>query len=292
MIILNILVFSSYIYINFIFNHILLGISMKTELLKLIDLQDASYYVWKNKTKKKLIWFFLKYFSESDLKEYNEKNQIIKLDFLYSSSVIGCYTFCEYFEELIDNEQHLETFVKYLISYKKEHDLDFLGGQIPVEIDFDYEEIIKLKNMFVLGVRQYQVDSNFHNEFSYLHHFICQCSISDFLFIHHNILNNFKLMIDILDKNVSFNVSEDILSFGNKRNSVIKDLLYKFLIKFYIRLYNLDENNFKFKSNEMKFKKIKSFCDKKFKSDRMIDILDITRNEEIIKEYKKRKSME
>ena len=41
-------------------------------------------------------------------------------------------------------------------------------------------------------------------------------------------------MIDILDKNVSFNVSEDILSFGNKRNSVIKDLLYKFLIKFYI----------------------------------------------------------
>ena len=51
---------------------------MKTELLKLIDLQDASYYVWKNKTKKKLIWFFLKYFSESDLKEYNEKNQIIK----------------------------------------------------------------------------------------------------------------------------------------------------------------------------------------------------------------------
>ena len=136
--------------------------------------------------------------------------------------------------------------------------------------------------MFVLGVRQYQLDSNFHNEFSYLHHFICQCSISDFLFIHHNILNNFKLMIDILDKNVSFNVSEDILSFGNKRNSVIKDLLYKFLIKFYIRLYNLDENNFNLKSNEMKFKKIKSFCDKKFKSDRMIDILDITRNEEII----------
>ena len=43
-----------------------------------------------------------------------------------------------------------KVFVKYLISYKKEHDLDFLGGQIPVEIDFDYEEIIKLKNMFVL----------------------------------------------------------------------------------------------------------------------------------------------
>ncbi|EFU68735.1 hypothetical protein HMPREF9401_2340 [Aliarcobacter butzleri JV22] len=52
----------------------------------------------------------------------------------------------------------------------------------------------------------------------------------------------------------------------------------------------MDENNFRFKSSEMKFKKIKSFCDKKFKSDRMIDILDITRNEEIIKEYNERRN--
>lgn len=99
-------------------------------------------------------------------------------------------------------------------------------------------------------------------------------------------------MVDILDKNISFNVPKDSISFGNKKNPIIKDLLYKFLIKFYIRLYNLHENDYKSKSNEIKFKKIKSFCDKKFQSDRMIDILDITQNEEIAKEYKKRKGIE
>lgn len=57
------------------------------------------------------------------------------------------------------------------------------------------------------------------------------------------------------------------------------------MIKFYIRLYNLDENDYKSKSNEIKLKKIKSFCDKKFQSDRIIDILDITHREGIIKRY-------
>jgi hypothetical protein len=155
-----------------------------------------------------------------------------------------------------------------------------------------YDKIKKLKNDFTSGVRQSQVDTNLHKEFSYLSHFISKCSISDFLFIHHNILNNFKLMIDVLEKNTSFNVPKDKLSFGNKNNPIVKDLLYKFLIKFYIRLFNLDENDYKSKTNEIRFKKIKSFCDKKFKSDRMLDILNITQNEEIIKEYKKRKGIE
>ena len=161
-------------------------------------------------------------------------------------------------------------------------ELDLFDNKIPTYKDV--EDLKQLIKHYLVNKKEYDDIDMITDDLSKL--------ISDFLFIHHNILNNFKLMIDILDKNVSFNVSEDILSFGNKRNSVIKDLLYKFLIKFYIRLYNLDENNFKFKSNEMKFKKIKSFCDKKFKSDRMIDILDITRNEEIIKEYKKRNMIE
>lgn len=265
---------------------------MKKEILKLIDLQESSYYSWKNKTKKKLMWFLHKYFSESDLKEYNEKEHIVKLDFLYSSSVVGCYTFHSYFKELIENEQYLEVFINYLLAYKKEHDLAWLGGNIPVGIDFDYDRIVELKSIFTLGVRQSQVDTNFHKEFSWLSHFIGKCSISDFLFMHHNILNNFKLMIDILEKNISFNVPEDKLSFGNKDNPIVKDLLYKFLIKYYIRLYNLDESDYKSKTNERKFKKIKSFCDKKFKSDRMIDILDITQNDEIMKEYNKRKDIQ
>lgn len=236
---------------------------MKKELLELIDLKDASYYVWKNRTKKKLIEFFHKYFSASDLKQFNETGSISKLEYLNSSTTISIYSFYYFFQELIKNDQHLNSLVLYLINYKKTVDLEYNYNNDET-IEYDYFKLEKSKKEFIETLPKRQAEVNIYDNFDEFAEVISDITINEFLFIHYNLINNFKLMIELLDKNEFF--EKDI-------NKNVKDNLYRFLIKYYVTLFKLKEEKYIQKTNEATFKKIKKYCDKNFNSDKFVDIL-------------------
>lgn len=236
---------------------------MKKELLKLIDLKDASYYVWKNRTKKKLIQFFHKYFSANDIKEFNDTQKISKLEYLNSSTTISIYSFYYFFQELIKNEEHLNSLVLYFINYKKTIDYEnSLNNDNTIE--YDYFKLEKARKDFIQTLPQKQAELNIYDDFEEFSNTISDITINEFLFVHYNLSNNFKLMIELLDKNEFF--QKDI-------NKNVKDNLYKFLVRYYSILYRLDEKKFVQNSYEKTFLKIKKHCDKNFKSDKFIDIL-------------------
>ena len=236
---------------------------MKKELLELIDLKDASYYVWKNRTKKKLINFFHKYFSANDIKEFNDTQKISKLEYLNSSTTISIYSFYYFFQELIKNDNHLNSLVLYLINYKKtiDHENSFNQEE---KIEYDYFKLEKSRREFINTLPQRQAELNIYDNFDEFKETINDITINEFLFIHFNLSNNFKLMVELLDKNEFF--QKDI-------NKNVKDNLYRFLVKYYCVIFRLDERKFNQKDYEKTFFKIKKYCDKNFKSDKFVDIL-------------------
>ena len=236
---------------------------MKKELLELIDLKDASYYVWKNRTKKKLIQFFHKYFSANDLKQFNETQTISKLEYLNSSTTISIYSFYYFFQTLIKNENHLNSLVLYFINYKKEIDLQY-AYKINETTEYDYFKLESARKNFIETLPKQQEQMNIYDNFEQLAQTINDITVNEFLFIHYNLVNNFKLMIELLEKNEFFD--KDI-------NINIKDNLYLFLIKYYCTLYNINEKKYKSSTNELTFNKIKKYSDKNFDSDKFVDIL-------------------
>lgn len=236
---------------------------MKKELLELIDLKDASYYVWKNRTKKKLITFFHKYFSSNDIKEFNDTQKISKLEYLNSSTTISIYSFYYFFQELIKNDEHLNSLVLYFINYKKTIDYEYSLNE-NYTIEYDYFKLEKARKEFIQTLPQRQAEINIYDNFEEFSKTISDITINEFLFVHFNLANNFKLMIELLNKNEFFQ---------RQINKNVKDNLYRFLIRYYCILFRLDEKKYTQKDNEKTFLKIKKYCDKNFKSDKFVDIL-------------------
>ena len=187
------------------------------------------------------------------------------------------FHFTIFFINEIINEHYLDSLVRYFISYKKMADIKTLEGNGPVGIDYNYFKIQEFKNEFILMVPSYMRDHNIHDNFEEQQIKLSKINLNEFLFIHYNILNNFKLMQDLINRDEFFK---------EKINKEVVNNLYKFLIKYYILLFNLNKNDFKSRTLEGTFKKMKKYCDEKFKSDLLSDIRDITQKEELYSKYK------
>jgi len=268
---------------------------MKEELKKLLKIKDATYYFWRNKHKIKLIMFFQKYFSKDDLKELNKFElklkktssissdelkelgssiKIAKLDYLYNSSTISMFCIYHWFITEIKDRNALDNLISFLILWKKKSTKNEIGDSVSINFSYDYIFVIELHKEFGKEIMNHQKDKNLHLDSTDFMLKLRDINIQDFLFLHYNIMTNFKFMIEILEQKI-FHV-EDVFN-PQSINFKVRDDLFLFLIHYYEKLYNLDLDDFKGKEKYIKFKRIKQYVDKNFTSDDFFDILDRVR---------------
>lgn len=245
---------------------------MKEELCNFLEISDSGYYNWKNKIHKPVINFFNKYFTKKDIEELNTKKKIAKLEYMYCSSTISLFQFYALIKIEILNKELRNSLIRFFLMYKKNADFNDLGGTIPIDLDFNLKAIEQKKTNFYITVMNFQKDMNIHHNYKDFMFQIENISIQNYIFLHYLIINNFNLMIELLEHD-TFRL--------NPENEEISENLYMFLIDYYGHLYNLDIEEFKGKKYKTKFNLLLKDINQKYPSNNLFDILDITRAEKL-----------
>lgn len=106
---------------------------MKKEICDLLSISEVSYYRWKKE--RKIFSLLEKYFSETDLREFIETNQISKLDHTKTISNVAMHKYHKFIKPILDE------------SYTQLHSIQFHGidnKQDPIKNVFSYIPIFLL----------------------------------------------------------------------------------------------------------------------------------------------------